>query len=508
MVRFSKQYKTLEMVNKSNILLIPYEFFLVSGLSNNRDNNNTNNSIGMNLLDDTWANRKSSPDTSENFQLKISEIKKKAKTPTANKVQHIKHTITLINNPQRGNSQFKILNKINSLPSNENLIEGSKNNENISDKDKESTINSNSVYNQQMPRQGTVEQKEDEDCTLTDDVPNTNEKINRLHINSVKTNDLREMDGKRSIPMGSLNALPHPQMTGNLINFTNYSNYTLGGANFSNIHNLTQNLISINPNTSQMPEYFECNEEFTYSENTNNRDLSKKTLNPKFMEKNNTLTRQSTNESGDSDNSCNPQFYNGNNTPNCMRNYQQSQLNMMHYPHVKKINFNNFGGYNGSNYNYNPTQYYTKNNFSQNHEPNLGNTINNNFQINICQTQQKINFQNLPENAFSFNIDNHMANLNLQNPIQNQNKSYSEKKKIKKSKDEVDQTLFLINTQNILEGKDRRTTIMIRHIPNKYSTQSLLEEINLNFRGKYDFFYLPMDFQVKNKKNLIIFLLE
>ena len=96
MVRFSKQYKTLEMVNKSNILLIPYEFFLVSGLSNNRDNNNTNNSIGMNLLDDTWANRKSSPDTSENFQLKISEIKKKAKTPTANKVQHIKHTITLI----------------------------------------------------------------------------------------------------------------------------------------------------------------------------------------------------------------------------------------------------------------------------------------------------------------------------------------------------------------------------------------------------------------------------
>ena len=124
------------------------------------------------------------------------------------------------------------------------------------------------------------------------------------------------------------------------------------------------------------------------------------------MEKNNTLTRQSTNESGDSDNSCNPQFYNGNNTPNCMRNYQQSQLNMMHYPHVKKINFNNFGGYNGSNYNYNPTQYYTTNNFSQNHEPNLGNTINNNFQINICQTQQKINFQNLPENAFSFNIDN------------------------------------------------------------------------------------------------------
>jgi hypothetical protein len=475
-----------------------YLSLLVSGLSNNRDNNNTNNSIGMNLLDDTWANKKSSPDTSENFQLKISEIKKKAKTPTANKVQHVKHTITLINNPQRGNSQFKILNNINSVPSTENMSEGSKNNENISEKDNESSINSSSNYNQVLPKQAKLEQKEEEDCSLTDDVPNTTEKINMLHTNNVKTNDLREMDGKRNA--ASLTALPHPQMTGNLINFTNYSNYTLGGANFSNIPNFTQNLISMNPNTSQMPEYFECNEEFNYSENLNNRDLSKKTLNPKFMDKNNTLTRHSTNESGDSDNSCNPQFYNGNNTPICMRNYQQNQLNMMHYPHAKKINFNSYGPYNGNNnYNYNPTQYYAKHNFSQNHEPTSGNTINNNFQINICQTQQKINFQNLPENAFSFNIDNHMANLNLQNPIQNQTKSYSDKKKIKKSKDEVDQTLFVINTQNILEGKDRRTTIMIRHIPNKYSTQSLLEEINVNFKGKYDFFYLPMDFQVLYK---------
>jgi hypothetical protein len=39
---------------------------------------------------------------------------------------------------------------------------------------------------------------------------------------------------------------------------------------------------------------------------------------------------------------------------------------------------------------------------------------------------------------------------------------------------------------------------MIRHIPNKYSTLSLLDEINIQFRGKYDFFYLPMDFEVIN----------
>lgn len=36
---------------------------------------------------------------------------------------------------------------------------------------------------------------------------------------------------------------------------------------------------------------------------------------------------------------------------------------------------------------------------------------------------------------------------------------------------------------------------MIRNIPNKYSKELLLEEIDFEFAGKYDFFYLPMDFQ-------------
>lgn len=35
---------------------------------------------------------------------------------------------------------------------------------------------------------------------------------------------------------------------------------------------------------------------------------------------------------------------------------------------------------------------------------------------------------------------------------------------------------------------------MIRNIPNKYSKELLLEEIDFEFSGKYDFFYLPMDF--------------
>lgn len=45
-----------------------------------------------------------------------------------------------------------------------------------------------------------------------------------------------------------------------------------------------------------------------------------------------------------------------------------------------------------------------------------------------------------------------------------------------------------------MKGKDKRTTLMIRHIPNKYNIQTILEDINQEFEGKYDLFYLPLDY--------------
>lgn len=49
----------------------------------------------------------------------------------------------------------------------------------------------------------------------------------------------------------------------------------------------------------------------------------------------------------------------------------------------------------------------------------------------------------------------------------------------------------MVDLDRIEEKK--KTTLMIKNIPNKYSKQLLLEEINARFAGKYDFFYLPMD---------------
>ena len=53
---------------------------------------------------------------------------------------------------------------------------------------------------------------------------------------------------------------------------------------------------------------------------------------------------------------------------------------------------------------------------------------------------------------------------------------------------------------NIVNGLDERTTIMIKNIPNKYTQQMLLSTIDRSQRDNYDFFYLPIDF--KNNCNM------
>lgn len=59
---------------------------------------------------------------------------------------------------------------------------------------------------------------------------------------------------------------------------------------------------------------------------------------------------------------------------------------------------------------------------------------------------------------------------------------------------------FCLSIERVASGEDTRTTLMIRNIPNKYTQQMLLTEINQHHRGQYDFFYLPIDF--KNKCNM------
>lgn len=66
--------------------------------------------------------------------------------------------------------------------------------------------------------------------------------------------------------------------------------------------------------------------------------------------------------------------------------------------------------------------------------------------------------------------------------------------------DSFDTDQFEVDISKILSKEDTRTTLMIKNIPNKYNQDMLLEAINENYDGLYDFFYLPIDF--KNKCNV------
>ncbi|XP_059669275.1 protein MEI2-like 5 isoform X2 [Cornus florida] len=59
---------------------------------------------------------------------------------------------------------------------------------------------------------------------------------------------------------------------------------------------------------------------------------------------------------------------------------------------------------------------------------------------------------------------------------------------------------FQLDLDKIISGEDTRTTLMIKNIPNKYTSKMLLAAIDENHRGTYDFLYLPIDF--KNKCNV------
>jgi hypothetical protein len=51
-----------------------------------------------------------------------------------------------------------------------------------------------------------------------------------------------------------------------------------------------------------------------------------------------------------------------------------------------------------------------------------------------------------------------------------------------------------VNIDHIMKGKDARTTVMIKNVPNRYSQQMLKDFLDNTNWGEYDFLYLRMDF--------------
>jgi len=134
---------------------------------------------------------------------------------------------------------------------------------------------------------------------------------------------------------------------------------------------------------------------------------------------------------------------------------------------------------------------------------------------NMFDFNGESNFQKYPYENQSMNFTQYLPNIDMSlikgvgypNITQGHFSRYpidqsSENKKQKKGKRNFwkveDTSEFDIIIDKIY--LERKTTLMIRNIPNKYTKELMLETIDAHFKETYDFFYLPIDF--KNNCNV------
>ena len=124
---------------------------------------------------------------------------------------------------------------------------------------------------------------------------------------------------------------------------------------------------------------------------------------------------------------------------------------------------------------------------------NNNNTLNKNqLMRNISMSNannNKIPNNNYPVNILINNLPFYNINIINNNPFLNQTIS----ERSLPGQYNIDNPYNIINLDNIIKNIDKRTTLIIRNIPNKYTIPLLLIELNENFKNKFDTIYLPQD---------------
>jgi hypothetical protein len=119
--------------------------------------------------------------------------------------------------------------------------------------------------------------------------------------------------------------------------------------------------------------------------------------------------------------------------------------------------------------------------------------VNSSKVYNVFPVQREIDFTKNANSKFSSNYYNTPKSLSFVNKIPSMIRYVD-----KKDKEVFDHKIIL---ENILMLRDKRTTLMLRNIPNKYTLQNLVDEIinnNPSFAGKLDYINLPIDYEVKS----------
>ena len=128
-------------------------------------------------------------------------------------------------------------------------------------------------------------------------------------------------------------------------------------------------------------------------------------------------------------------------------------------------------------------------NNNSNQNLNANNNINNinNFRNNN-NTNNSTNYKNNPNYKPNDNHNSNPISSNITST--NTSSNITQGNKCEKN---------LLNLDDIVTGKDTRTTVMIRNIPIKYTDSILIKDLE-EFKGKYDCLYMPYDYEKKGNK--------
>ena len=212
----------------------------------------------------------------------------------------------------------------------------------------------------------------------------------------------------------------------------------------------------------------------------------------------------------------NIEFANINNNPsfNMNNNFLYNRipkmnLNMVYYIPVQQQPFS-------SNMNYinNNKIYSNINNIIT--DNNTNNSVKNKIKDNHNQNINKIQLNNKVNEIKTNNNSSSKENSKKEDSINNTTNNYKNNNNYKNGSYKQNETNLMLNLNNsntptnkgeknllnlddIVLGKDTRTTVMIRNIPIKYTDDILIEELK-EFKGKFDCLYMPFDYEKKGNK--------
>ena len=149
-------------------------------------------------------------------------------------------------------------------------------------------------------------------------------------------------------------------------------------------------------------------------------------------------------------------------------------------------------------YNKNESRFFNIFKDSKNKYSNNINNYNNNKNILTYNNKSNNSLENLKidnSNKNNFIINDNYKNIN--NIINNDNNKICNNNVINILKKNQKPNSYEINIKKILTFEDKRTTLMIRNIPNKFTKDNFLYLFNKEFEGKFNCFLLPTDFNEK-----------